>query len=355
MRKTLIFIAIIFIIVIFESFNGFWFKSDLERNLIALNALHNVELKLDVAGYYSNQQKIVYRRNKFGLRDDCQDPNDIDIISIGGSTVDQRYIDFKFTFQKVLQEKLKILNENICISNAGVDGHKLADHLKALDKWFPLLKNFKPKYYLIYAGLNDVINTQAGIPKKENYNIINSIRIYIFKNSFLYWFYSQLKNVYGTNNGVYGVFGHKRNKKNNYEFKSLTKTNKFSQDLRDNSVVVGERYKQLIKKIIKRNGIPVCITQSAFFVREGRGVSRAFKYKGDYLNGHDLIFSLNLINDEIRKTCGRQKHIFIDTAKAGFQEGDFYDFAHLNPGGNIKLAKLLFDSLIEELRKVSWP
>ena len=353
MRKLLICICVFFIVVSFEIFNGFWFKSDLERNLISLNALHNVELNLDVEGYYSKQQKISYKRNQFGFRDDCASPGAIDVISIGGSSVDQRYIDFKSTFQQVLQGHLKEINKNICISNAGVDGHKIADHLKALDEWFPLVKNFNPKYYLIYAGLNDSVNTKLESPETNINKIFNTVRVNIYKNSYLFWFYQQIKNVSGAGNHDYGVFSHKKNIRNDYDFYSLSRTKAFDQDLKHNALMVGKLYKKLLKKITARNGVPVCITQSAFFVRGNRGVSRAFKYKGTHLNGHDLLYSLKLTNNEIIKACREQMHSVIDTGNMGLTKNDFYDFVHLNPDGSRKFGKFLFDNLKNEFKKNS--
>ena len=91
MKKTLIYLALLFCIVfIFELLNGFWFKSELEKNLLNLNALYKVDLELDSNDFYENSQTISYSRNNYGLRTNCQNMEDIDIVSIGGSTTDQR-------------------------------------------------------------------------------------------------------------------------------------------------------------------------------------------------------------------------------------------------------------------------
>ena len=92
-------------------------------------------------------------RNEFGLRDSCDSIKDIEILTIGGSTTDQRYVPFKFTYQSIIEQRLKEVDRNFgCVSNAGVDGHSTWGHLFSFEKWFPLIPNLKPNFIILYIG-----------------------------------------------------------------------------------------------------------------------------------------------------------------------------------------------------------
>ena len=121
------------------------------------NILRNVSYQYDLNGLYPSDTDIVdYKRSKFALRDDCRDPSDIAILTIGGSTTDQRYVDFKHTYQKILQNRLQNnLGKNGCVTNAGVDGHSTWGHIFSFEHWFPLIPNLSPDYVLLYIGIND--------------------------------------------------------------------------------------------------------------------------------------------------------------------------------------------------------
>jgi hypothetical protein len=94
-------------------------------------------------------------RDEFGLRGACKDPKDITILTLGGSTTDLRLISDGKTYQDVLQALLREeMGVDICISNAGVDEHSTFGHLASFDKWFPLIPRLKPKYFLLYIGIN---------------------------------------------------------------------------------------------------------------------------------------------------------------------------------------------------------
>ena len=183
MKKTLIYLALLFFIVfIFELLNGFWFKSELEKNLLNLNALYKVDLELDSNDFYENSQTISYSRNKYGLRTNCQNMKDIDLVSIGGSTTDQRYIDFENTFSFILQQEIsKNKDSTYCIANAGVDGHKLSDHIISFNDWFPLIPSFKPKYYLLNVGINIEIIEFIFLIVRIYLNLQNSICVLLHR------------------------------------------------------------------------------------------------------------------------------------------------------------------------------
>ena len=215
MKKTLIYLVLLgFILIIFELLNGFWFRSLLEKNLLNLNALYDTDIKINPNDYYQNNQNISYSRNKYGLRTDCQNMQDIDIVSIGGSTTDQRYIDYKETFSYILQEKLsKNSDSSVCVANAGVDGHKLLANIDSLENWFPLIPSFNPRYYLLNIGINDSahITTSASANNSNKNTFFSYLKFQVISNSYLYSFVKKIRNLIGINLNQYGILTHKKN------------------------------------------------------------------------------------------------------------------------------------------------
>ena len=344
-------ISFLLIILLFELVNGFWFSSKLEKELLKINALYNINIEIDPNDYYESNKKIAYTRNQFGFRDNCDGPNKIDMISIGGSTTDQRYIDFENTFQKKLQNRLEESKINLCISNAGVDGHTSLGHVLSLENWFPLIENFKPKYYFLYIGINDAVFIgQNNQQKDEKNNFLAYLKFKIKQNSYLYWFYNKFKNYFMQYDNKFGILAHKKNIKNFYEYSSQ-KTNKhFENDLIKNSLQFRKNFSKILESIKDSKSNAICLTQPHRFLKNNLGIKNAFKYNERYLNGKDLDFSLQLINQHIKELCQKNNAIFLDTGDLNFEEDDFYDFVHLNNKGNAKLADFLYINLVNKLK-----
>lgn len=90
-------------------------------------------------------------RNYFGK------PKDIDIIVVGGSTTLERNIKDGHTWVDQLGEGLSLqLGKNLTVVNAGVDGQSTIGHIANFEAWFSSLKDFAPRYYIYYVGINDI-------------------------------------------------------------------------------------------------------------------------------------------------------------------------------------------------------
>lgn len=353
MHKFLIFLSsFVLIIVLFEGLNGFWFKSQLEKNLLYLNALYDIDIQIDSSDYYPNTDKISYRRNDYGLRTDCKNPENVDIVIMGGSTTDQRYINFENSFSYLLQEKLSHHNErNYCVANAGVDGHQLSTHINSLEMWFALIPSFSPSYYVLNIGLNDAVLTKSATDNDESIvsTLTSRIKFAIIRNSYLYAFIKKIRNLIGISTDRYGVLTHKKNIGNEFEYTATKRSNEFERDIINNAILFGEKLNEAIDIIKNRAALPICVSQKALFTREGKGIGKAFPYKNSHLNGLDLQYSLDLINSRIEAVCSEKGAIVVDINKAHFTDDDFYDFVHHNPSGSTKLAKLIYASIRDKL------
>ena len=86
--------------------------------------------------YKSDSDFIYYSRDQYGLRGEYDSIDNINIITIGGSTTDQKYITDSLTFQRVLQKEFLNSGLNISIANAGIDGQSTIGHLNNFHSWF---------------------------------------------------------------------------------------------------------------------------------------------------------------------------------------------------------------------------
>lgn len=166
-------------LAILELACGGWLDS---RKLNRLNLVKDCVLHYDVSHLYADPNPTVqYSRDKYGLRGTHASPANIDILTVGGSTTDQRYIRDADTWQSVLQQKFAREGQNLIIANAGVDGQSTYGHIKNFEWWFPNVPGLKPDYVLFYIGLND-FHKEAGykydrlLGDKQAFSIKREIR-----------------------------------------------------------------------------------------------------------------------------------------------------------------------------------
>jgi lysophospholipase L1-like esterase len=352
-KKPSIYLLLLFLILfIFELLNGFWFKSQLDKILLNLNIYYDVDIQIDANDYYPINHNISYSRNRYGLRTNCQDINTINFVSIGGSTTEQKYIDFEDTFSYILQDKLSKNNDgNFCIANAGVDGHNSLAHINSLENWFPLIPSFSPRFYLLNMGINDASNIRVSSENiRKNDSFFSYIKFQVISNSYLYSFIKKVRNLIGMSLDLHGATTHQKNILTDFEYSATSNSIEFEDDIIKNAEIFGENLKEIIKIIKLRSGTPICITQEALFVRDGRAINRAFPYKNTYLNGFDLELSLDLINNQIKTICTNERVLLISIDDGYFEESDFYDFVHHNPKGSAKLANLIYNSIKDQLQ-----
>jgi len=353
MKKISIYlISLLLILFLFELLNGFWFRSPLEKNLLNLNALYSVDIKINPNDYYPSSNDISYSRNAYGLRVNCHNPKNINLVSIGGSTTDQRYIHFENTFSYILQEEImKNTGADFCVANAGVDGHNLLNHINSFESWFSLIPSFNPNYYLLNVGINDaaILNVIPENNINNGNNFLSFVKFKIIKNSYLYSFFKKVRNLIGISLDRYGVLTHKKNIRNAFKYTALNNSSNLERDIIKNSETFGRNFKKIINIIKSKDGKPICILQNALFVKDNKGIYNAFPYQNDYLNGFDLQLSLDLINNQIKEICSDANGIIVSIDNNHFTENDFYDFVHHNPQGSRKLAKLIFNSIKNKL------
>lgn len=338
-------------IIFFEIFFGDWIFKNEWRDANYLNIIRNYKSETTIKNLVEEDlsYRIYYSRDFYGLRSSCNYEKNIDILTIGGSTTDQRYISDENTFQEVLQKKIsKNLNKKICIFNAGVDGHSTHGHIKSFDNWFNLIPDFNPKIIFLYIGINDAgIRDYPNLFDYKNYEnasilkkiyhesvTINGLRRlkYIVKSLLT-------RNVYGDHLLLHS--------KSIYKYTATSITNEFDKINIKNIEKFKSRLDILLDKISKYDSKVVCISQPHFLVNkiddEIIGIDSAFEYKGKHYNGLDFEKSISSINEVMKSNC--EFYIEISSDKFNFEK-DFYDPVHMLPSGSKKLASIIFEEMI---------
>ena len=334
-------------LVIIELAFGGWLNT---RNLNRLNLLKDCVFQFDVSNLYDDPNPIIkYSRDKHGLRGAHGKPGNIKILTVGGSTTDQRHIRDGETWQDVLQERFRQTGVTVVVANAGVDGQSTYGHIKNFEWWFPNIPDLRPDHILFYVGLND-FHIEAGysydrvVSTDQSFSLKQEIK----ENSALWHMARTLRGAY------YAMFLKKishrsinfsevdwtRNAlQNNYGFMD-SRLNEYANRLR----ILADMTYDLGAK-------PIFVSQPSRRYRitpDGIvGRSQISSYDDHQINGVDYYHMLRRLNS-ITEAVAREKNaFFVDLASHyGWIDTDFYDFAHMNPQGARKVGGLLYSALM---------
>ncbi len=360
--KNLLFAILSWFLILFPSaillelVFGFWIRPfDPWVHAYRLNIVVDQVLHIDTSNVYGEETpSIIYSRNQYGLRDNCESPEEIEILTVGGSTTDQKYISDGETFQDRLQTLLsRELSRKVCVSNSGVDGHSTFGHILAFENWFPLIPHLKPKFVFLYIGINDAgfrdapkigfdIPPSRGL-KGWKYSI--NERSALFK---MLWIANSAIRSF-TNSKVRAYAGHQVVKPaiSDYQADSLSKG--ASQLIVKNTESFSKRLSKLLDQTKQMGSIPVCISQPHWMVLESngqkKGLSKAFKYKGQTYNGHDYTVSIEALNEVMKAKCRAHAGYYLDIAHQVFKPSEFYDVVHMNAKGSKRLGEYLFQQM----------
>ena len=139
-------------LLIIEIIFGYWFS---EFNLGPYMREHRLK-KVPIVLLHNNKTyNYIYKRNYHGFRGEEINPSKIEAVILGGSTTDERYKPSEFTITENLNRLLKKKGYDFKITNAGIAGQSTCGHIYNFQHWFPKLKDFSPKLYIFYIGIND--------------------------------------------------------------------------------------------------------------------------------------------------------------------------------------------------------
>jgi hypothetical protein len=333
-------------LTIVEVIFGGWLDT---RKLNRLNLLKDCVLQYDVSNLYNDLNPIIqYSRDKYGLRGTYGSPGNIKILTIGGSTTDQRYIRDGETWQDVLQERFRQTGVTLAVANAGVDGQSTYGHIKNFEWWFSNIPDLKPDYILSYVGLND-FHKEAGYryDRLESADQIFSLKREVKENIALWHMVRTLRGAYEVM--VVKKIGHRSISFSEVDWTRdpLQKDYGFM-DSRLNEYA--SRLRILADMTYDLGAKPIFVSQISRKYRitpDGIvGHSNISSYDGYQINGVDYYHMMRRL-DRVTEAVAREKNaFFVDLARHnGWIDTDFYDFAHMTPQGAHKVADLLYDAL----------
>ena len=332
-------------------YNNPWFnKSVVISNKSFVTKVNNL--------YRSNSDYIKYSRDQYGLRGKYDSIENINIITIGGSTTDQRYITDSLTFQRILQKEFSNSGRNISIANAGIDGQSTIGHLNNFHWWFPYINGLRADYFLFFIGINDYHLFNSKMKNTLHADLVNIKNSYSKKNKFKYYF---SKNIIYQLLGLTDAFyyskkeglTHGTHKPVKVSSKTVEKGNILDYEtlMKEDLIDYKARLFKLIHEVKKLGGQAIFVTQSRkiYKLNNGKiiGVPKFGKYKDIEINGVDYFHIMQLMHNSVKEVAKQTKAIFIDLdSELAFDyEKDFYDDMHNTPLGSEKIGKYLYEKL----------
>lgn len=293
--------------------------------------------------------KISYSRNALGFRGPM--PTDSihklnSIITVGGSTTECRFLSDSTTWPFLLGEELKDSIPNLWVNNAGIDGHSTFGHLLLMKEY---ISKLKPKYVVLFTGVNDV-ETE----KPERFDIMNENKL---QYSSVKAFLKSLLNKTEIGVTVFQLYNIRSAYKKGLihkdvdftTLKDTTYTPVYIQETiaRQKNYLTGYQARlQEIISICKANKIqPILLTQPSLY---GSFVDSATSVRMDLKFHESNPGKNNLLQEQVLEEYNNVVRAFskqatiIDLAKLMPKNTVYYyDFIHFNKAGAAKVAEIL--------------
>ena len=333
-------------LLILELIFGSWFHPDPIKRL---NLVRDCEKHYDATLLYAGADGVVYTRDKWGLRGKYPALDAIDIVTLGGSATDQRYITDGSTWQDVIVREFQREKRNVSVVNAGVDGQSTHGHIKDFDWWFPTLPGFKPRYVLFYIASNDIFKGNNSDFDALVDNKPPDWKDHVRERSAIYRLASTAEAVYEARH-VHKI-SHRREPFGAWEWTTTPL-------VRNHHALVEEqleRYRKAVRLLAVRTRAlgaePIFVTQSLSLYRvrpDGRveGRKQPELYEKSMINGVDYYYIMREFWAVMMDECENSGGVCIDAGnEVPWQEGDFYDSVHNTPQGAKRLGMYLYSRL----------
>jgi hypothetical protein len=308
--------------------------------------------------------EITYTRDKYGFRGLEGDVSDIDILTVGGSTTDQRWIDDTQTYQAVMRDLYAKDGKDVSVVNAGIDGQSTFGHIANFSSWFGEIPDLKARYILYYVGVNDLLiskpNSMYDTVALED-KTYNRLKATIKEKSVFYQLYRIYRVAFVEDHALTEL-----NRTNIADHGPLTATPLITEPLAD---VLAESIDGFttrlaeIERLTREFGAePVFVTQrSARWTRRNGEILGISEYQPDFfeavrlqlpkayqtINGVDFYRLERALADALMTKCNALKAICLDLmAEIEFDlEHDFYDPIHTTASGSRVIGEYLHRQL----------
>jgi lysophospholipase L1-like esterase len=299
-------------------------------------------------------EKIIYQRNKIGLRGPDPPGNFKDhltIIAVGGSTTECMYISEGKTWEDHLATRLKNVFPSIWINNAGFAGHSTFGHIILLRDYITALR---PNVCLFLVGINDVHRFDLR-SHDTNFTKTDSRWILTFaKKSALM---NAILNIYRNR------MAREKNITDNISFNLRNKTPLLLSETEIDDAIKKEegllkgyrmRLGEMIRLCKASNIEPIFITQPSLMGEQMdtlTGVDLATYPVSRSVNGKLFWKYLELYNSETKKIANDSSLLLIDLANELPKTSlFFYDAIHFNNTGSAKVGEIVAGKLVPYFR-----
>jgi len=312
---------------------GDWFAPYMPPAVVVVNRSYTYHQEL-----YEPPGDVLYIRDKYGLRGVHEPLAQVELVTVGGSTTDQRYITERETWQDALRSL-----SGIRVANAGADGMTSLGHVVAVTEWLHEIPDFRPKYHLHYIGVNDAsLGKESAVYDRPGAQapLLRTIRrrSLIAKAAEKLWFQAS-----GPREVSHGRITEADD--------AQPKMRKPAIDAGDIEKFIETTYKPNLRRLIalhrQRSESVVFVSQPAHpaIVRWTAGEPLV---SAKYPDLDRWAVALGLINRATEAVCRETADIcrFSDLAtRVRFELRDFYDLVHATPAGARKIGGFLAEEL----------
>tara|TARA_B100000214_G_scaffold371707_1_gene348573 strand:- start:214 stop:1356 length:1143 start_codon:yes stop_codon:yes gene_type:complete len=310
-------------------------------------------------GLYGIDSNIIFTTNNFGFRGDnlTEEKNisEYRIFLIGGSTIENLYIDDLKSVEKRLQKKLQSVIDTsmqIKVLNAGKSGDISTDHLSMIAH---RINHLKPNLIVLLCGINDFrrsINNYdyLHMPKKESAHISKMFKKVLTRYSQITRRVLILKNNINIDNHIEKITFITRHKQ-------LFKNNQKKEEIRFTKQYSTKYYENNLKSIVglcKINNISlILLTQpTTWNSKQSDEINKC--HWMTYAENNKRYFTVDLqngmkkFNDITKKISYENNVILLDLDKIiPPTEKYFFDDCHFNNEGVILTSELLSKIIIK--------
>lgn len=311
-----------------------------------MNIPRDTRRVIDVSDLYGGPKDAVYSRDHWGMRGPYPALASIDILTIGGSTTDQRFVGDGQTWQDFLALDLG----GKVVVNAGIDGQSTVGHLKSFDRWLSQIPGLKPRWILAYIGINDAhLQGQLQWDDMESPALARRVQRYITNHSALVQFVTTIQGTLKARK-VHVVHGGTDMARGPW----IPGAAPNLEGAADPALLDAyeRRVTALIARIRAFGAQPIIVSQS----RSDYRVDAQGQPLGQSLAGGGIAFGSwamqTAYNRRAMKACAEAGAVCLDLgSELSFADGDFYDWVHTTPAGNRRIAAYLATRLTPVLQR----
>jgi hypothetical protein len=314
---------------------------------------------VDVSQFVPDSKLIRYTRDEYGLRGDYGgDPARIDVLAMGGSTTDERYIDDSQTWVAQLQDQFRQHGKPLVFANAAIDGQSTVGHINAMTLWLPQIPDLRPHYILFYIGINDIFigDDRAQYDQMASPSRSRRIRQYITNHSALYNFYRTVRGMILADKAQLMHGRIMRRVARWILVDEPTDVNEVRRQTESARAAFGERLRILTRMSRDIGAEPIFITQRRTDQKTENGKTYVLampdadgQFPVHASDNFDVL--MRLYNETTLANCAEIGVTCVDLAtRIDFAEDDFYDAIHTTPRGSKKIAKFLYGELADKLQ-----